>query len=250
MLQRLVYRASKQLKEGLFDSRWLERVERLALLGKTQPFILKEQLMERFHFWLAHPWNLWQVQNDPRLTVGRNARIQGTNILHLTGEDSRISIGDSVLLYRSCRLSAQGAGRIQVGDGCVFGSVKLYARSQVDIGDFVLFSFGVFIQDYDPHPVQPELRRQELMQIHGTFGTHSKSDDDEDGVRTIPEPTSKPISIGDDVWIGANVTILKGVSIGKGSVIGAGSVVSRSIPEYSIAAGNPAKVIRKLESTA
>ncbi|WP_052722993.1 acyltransferase [Methanosarcina lacustris] len=54
-----------------------------------------------------------------------------------------------------------------------------------------------------------------------------------------------PIVIQDDVWIGANVTILKGVVIGEGSIIGAGSVVTKAIPKYTIAAGNPAKLIRK-----
>jgi acetyltransferase-like isoleucine patch superfamily enzyme len=53
-----------------------------------------------------------------------------------------------------------------------------------------------------------------------------------------------PIVIGDDVWIGANCAILKGVTIAKGVVIGAGSVVTRDIPEYGIAVGNPARVIR------
>jgi maltose O-acetyltransferase len=53
------------------------------------------------------------------------------------------------------------------------------------------------------------------------------------------------VIIGDDVWIGANVTILKGVNIGKGVVIGAGSVVTKSIPDYSIAVGNPVKIIKQ-----
>jgi acetyltransferase-like isoleucine patch superfamily enzyme len=52
------------------------------------------------------------------------------------------------------------------------------------------------------------------------------------------------IIIGDDVWIAASVTILKGVKIGKGAVIGAGSVVIKDIPEYAIAVGNPARVIK------
>lgn len=52
------------------------------------------------------------------------------------------------------------------------------------------------------------------------------------------------IVIGDDVWIAANVTILKGITIGRGAVIGAGAVVVKDIPEYAIAVGNPAKVIK------
>ncbi len=54
----------------------------------------------------------------------------------------------------------------------------------------------------------------------------------------------KTIIISDDVWIGGHVIILPGVCIGKGAIIGAGAVVSKSVPEYAIVAGNPAKIIR------
>ena len=57
-----------------------------------------------------------------------------------------------------------------------------------------------------------------------------------------------PVHIGNDVWIGGHVSIVSGVSIGNGSIIGAGSVVINDIPENVIAAGNPCKVIRKIES--
>jgi len=56
----------------------------------------------------------------------------------------------------------------------------------------------------------------------------------------------KEIIIDDDVLVGANTIILKGVHIGARSVIGAGSVVTKDIPEDSIVAGNPAKVIKKI----
>ena len=56
-----------------------------------------------------------------------------------------------------------------------------------------------------------------------------------------------PIRVGDNVWIGGNVTVLAGVCIGSGSTIGAGSVVTHDIPGGVLAAGNPARVIRKIE---
>lgn len=55
-----------------------------------------------------------------------------------------------------------------------------------------------------------------------------------------------PVVIGDDVWIGGSVTINPGVTIGNNSIIGSGSVVTKDIPSNVIAAGNPAKVIRKI----
>ncbi|PHH91488.1 hypothetical protein CDD83_271 [Cordyceps sp. RAO-2017] len=55
------------------------------------------------------------------------------------------------------------------------------------------------------------------------------------------------VTIGDDCWIGGNTTIMPGVTIGKGCTIGAGSVVTKSIPDFSVALGSPAKVVRSVE---
>lgn len=52
-----------------------------------------------------------------------------------------------------------------------------------------------------------------------------------------------PITVGDDVWLGGGVIVCPGVTIGSGSVIGAGAVVTRDIPPYSVAVGNPARVV-------
>lgn len=56
-----------------------------------------------------------------------------------------------------------------------------------------------------------------------------------------------PITVGNDVWIASSVTICGGVTIGDGAVIGAGSVVTHDVPPYTLCAGNPCKVIRKLK---
>ncbi len=55
-----------------------------------------------------------------------------------------------------------------------------------------------------------------------------------------------PVTIGDNVWIGGNTVIMPGVTIGSNVVIGGGSVVTRDIPDWSVAVGNPCKVIRKI----
>ena len=63
------------------------------------------------------------------------------------------------------------------------------------------------------------------------------------------QPRGGPITIGDRVWTGIRVTILGGVHVGSDVVIGAGSLVTKDIPSGSVAAGVPARVIRKLDRT-
>lgn len=93
----------------------------------------------------------------------------------------------------------------------------------VTIGDNVLIGPNVNIYSAN-HPIDPEIRRKGLE-------------------------NAKPVLIEDDVWIGGNVTICPGVTIGSRTTIGAGSVVTKAIPSDVVAAGNPAKVIKKLEKS-
>lgn len=76
-------------------------------------------------------------------------------------------------------------------------------------------------------------------------GTHPLDPTVRNGTRG-PE-TGKPIRIGEDCWFGGNCIVLPGVTIGKGSTVGAGSVVTKDVPEYHCVAGNPARIIRKIE---
>lgn len=102
-------------------------------------------------------------------------------------------------------------------------SPLLLSPPRVTIGCRVLF--GPNVQIYAAtHPLDGAVRQ-------GTAG---------------PE-YGRPISIGDDVWVGGAAVICPGVSIGEGAVVGAGSVVTRDVEAFTVVAGNPARVIRRLE---
>jgi acetyltransferase-like isoleucine patch superfamily enzyme len=90
----------------------------------------------------------------------------------------------------------------------------------------------VKILDNDFHPLEADQRNKLLNDPHG-------GDSD-----LVP---SKPISIGKNCFIGCNAIILKGTVLGDGCVVGAGAVVSGKFENNSVIAGNPARVIRKLE---
>lgn len=59
--------------------------------------------------------------------------------------------------------------------------------------------------------------------------------------------TCKPVLIREYAWVGAGATILPGVYIGRHAIVGAGSVVTKDVPDYAVAVGNPAKVIKMLD---
>ncbi len=107
--------------------------------------------------------------------------------------------------------------------------VHIAAAQKVEIGNNVLIASKVFISDI----------------CHGSYSEGSQSAPD---IPPKARPLSaKPVIIHDDVWIGELVSVLPGVEVGKGAIIGANSVVTKSVPEYCIVAGNPAKVIKKYD---
>lgn len=82
----------------------------------------------------------------------------------------------------------------------------------------------------------------ELMILTGNHGY-----DDKNKLLFEQKIITKPVSIGNDVWLGARVTILPGVTIGNRVIVAAGSVVVKDIPSNCIVGGNPAKFIKKLD---
>lgn len=109
----------------------------------------------------------------------------------------------------------------------------------ISCGENVYFNVNCVVLDCAPITIGSNVFIAPNVQIY--TATHPL---DAELRKTIE--SALPITIGDDCWIGGNSVICPGVKIGNGSVIGAGSVVTKDIPEHSLAVGNPAKVIKKL----
>ena len=130
----------------------------------------------------------------------------GGNVTVLPG----VTIGNNVSINTGCTLV--DCNRITIGNNVLIGpNVQIYTAT---------------------HPVELEKRLTPV--------------ETPDGIKYIRHTYALPVTIEDGCWVGGGVIILPGVTIGKGSVIGAGSVVTKSIPADCLAAGNPCKIIRKI----
>lgn len=148
--------------------------------------------------------------------------LRGNNIFFQSKKNS-IEIDKYCEIGYGVRMYSGFGGRIRINRNVgIFDSTIIDIHSELVIGENCLIAPFCYISDYD-HVVK-----------------NAKIPIIEQGY------VSKPISIGNNVWIGANAIILKGVTIGDNTIIGAGSVVTRDIPSNTLAAGNPARIIRKL----
>jgi acetyltransferase-like isoleucine patch superfamily enzyme len=146
------------------------------------------------------------------------------NVLEALRED-RLRIGAGTLFEPGVWITATGDARVHIGAGTFLNlNVMVAAADLIEIGDHCMFANGSFITDANHRFEDPD--RPVTWQ-----GFSSKG----------------PTRIGDNVWCGANVVITSGVTIGERCVIGAGSVVTTDLEPFSIAAGAPARVIRRIE---
>ena len=138
---------------------------------------------------------------------------------------------------------------VSIGVGCRLEAFQNDFRKHT-----LIFGYGVQLNDY-VHIVSMEsvqIGNNVLMASHIFISDNSHGSyvgDSNDSSPLIPPmernyPTN-PISIGDNTWICEGVMIMPGAKIGKGCIIGAHSIVRGMIPDYSIAVGNPAKVVKK-----
>ncbi|MBJ6723676.1 acyltransferase [Geomesophilobacter sediminis] len=153
--------------------------------------------------------------------VGKNLRLM-LGIPAIQG-NLRFIIGDNVTIHGVATFSGAKVfdePKLIVGDNTHLGyQLSISVGRDVTIGKNVLIANRVTILSYDGHPSDPAKRHL-----------------------PAPPESSRPITIGDNVWIGANSVILKGVIIGDGSIVATGSVVTSKVPPNSIAVGNPARV--------
>lgn len=153
-------------------------------------------------------------------------------VMYKDGSTSEcIKIGDHVDVY-GC-LYSQSGGKITIGNYCQIGlHSRLRSVDSISLGDRVVVSEGVIITDNNSHPTAP------LFQWYRAQMLPSSS------LHLWKHSGYKSIIIEDNVWIGEFARICKGVRIGKNSVIAANAVVTKDVPRNSIAAGNPAKIVK------
>jgi len=152
-------------------------------------------------------------------------------------ESIRIGAGSHV---RAQLLTFPDGGRITIGNETYIGSdTRIWSRHGVIIGNHVLISHLVDIHDTDGHPMDWEDRRRDTRRILTAASSQA-----------IGEIAGAPVEIKDDAWIGFKASILKGVTIGRGAVVASGSMVTRSVEDFTVVAGNPAQVIKRLPGAA
>lgn len=130
-------------------------------------------------------------------------------------ENAQFIIENKYSFYTGCTLKVGKNAVLKMKSGVMNVDSKIYCFEKIEMGEHVFIGENVIIRDSDEHYIDSS------------------------------RPKSKPIKIGNNVWIGMGTIILKGVTIGNGAVIAAGSVVTKDVDEYTMVAGVPAVVKKR-----
>jgi acetyltransferase-like isoleucine patch superfamily enzyme len=190
--------------------------------------ILRNAGLKKFSHWMLFP------TNDPRPRAWVNVLLNP--FYHRRGHGVRIrrSVRMDVVPFNDLSIGAgtiiedfsvinNGVGSVYIGIDVMIGMSNVII-GPVSLGDKVILAQHVVVSGLN----------------HGYRDPHT-------AIKDQPVETAA-IEIGDNCWLGANVVVTAGVTIGKHCIIAAGSVVTKSVPPYSVAVGNPARVIRTYDS--
>ena len=169
------------------------------------------------------PWNRARIHWE-LMRRGAFARwpVEG-NVLEALVQ-GRLHVGAGVLFEPGVWITAPGEARVRIGEGTFLNrGVMVAAQELVEIGEHCMLANGCFVSDANHRYDDPGLPIT-------WQGFDSRG----------------PTRIGANCWLGANVVVTSGVTIGERCVIGANSVVTGEIPPFSIAAGAPARVLRRI----
>jgi acetyltransferase-like isoleucine patch superfamily enzyme len=182
----------------------------------------------------------WLAQLTPRGYVAPSARLHHDDVQL----GPHVFVGDRVMIYRD-------------RDG---GPVQLEGKSLLIADTVIQTGMGGSVRIGSQACIQPRCQLSayvssidigERVQIAPNCGFYSYDHGTVAGQRIVDQPLQSrgPIVIGDGAWIGFGVVVLSGVRIGAGAVVAAGSVVTRDVPDECIAAGVPARVLRRRAAT-
>ena len=147
-----------------------------------------------------------------------------------------VEIGPGASTYLGTMFDVGPRGRVKLGKCALVHGARIICDSEIIIGDYALLSWNVVLMDTYRVPFNVSERRKELELVPTRQPRLADAD--------VP---ARPVRVERNVWIGFDSCVLPGVTIGEGSVIGARSVVAEDVPPYAVVAGNPARVIRRLE---
>ena len=182
------------------------------------------------------------IARQKNLTLGKNTLLLD-GVTFRNDYNNKITIGDDCMI--NCNFIFESdKGEIEIGDRCfINGGTNIISRTKVKFGNDITVAWGCTFYDHNSHSIDLKERQNDMFQ---QFKDYKETGDfiknkNWDVVKT------RPITIGDKVWIGFDCVILNGVTIGEGAILGAKSVVREDVEPWTMVAGNPARVIKRIE---
>jgi len=184
------------------------------------------------------PWDWYPGRIPENAAVDDTAYVETTySFCFFRSELPRgVEIGPGASTYLGTMFDVGPRGRVKLGKFALVHGARIICDSEIIIGDYALLSWNVVLMDTYRVAFDVSERRKALERV--PTRTPRLADVD------VP---ARPVRIGANVWIGFDSCVLPGVTIGEGSVVGARSVVAQDVPPYAVVAGNPARVIRRLQ---